>query len=260
MIFWWFKQRRRKRLLAQPFPPTWETYLSDNVKHWHYLDAQQQAKLRQLVQVFVAEKTWEFCGGLEEDDEVKVTIAAQACLLLLGIEHDYYRNVSTIILYPSTYVDNTEEIGEDGFVIAEPSVRLGEAHLFGPVVLAWDSVKKGGLRPEDGRNLVYHEFAHKLDMTDGEADGTPELSSRSQYQRWHEVMSREYERLCAISNQGGSTLIDQYGCTNLAEFFAVAVECFFDRPRPMRRQHPQLYEILSGYFHQDPANWLPQPA
>ena len=255
MLFWFLKTRRRRRWIAQPFSRQWEAILQRNFMHWHFLDPFALRKMRNLIKVFVGEKNWEFCGGLERSDEIVVTIAAQACLLLLNIEHDYFRNVATIIVYPSTYFSTEEEVGEDGFVISEPSARLGEAHLYGPVVLAWDSVRRGGIHPTDGTNLVYHEFAHKLDMLTGEADGTPPLSSREQYQRWHEVMTREFDRLIQDSDHGKATLLDEYGCTNEAEFFAVAVECFFDRPRPMQRRHQALYDILKNYFKQDPAKW-----
>lgn len=255
MVLGLFKQYRRKKIIAQPFPRDWENILEQNFKHWHKLDPHSHQRLCNLIKVFVAEKDWEFVGGVEPSEEIKVTIAAQACLLLLNIEHDYYRNVSSIIIYPSMYFVNQEEVGEDGFVITDPAARLGEAHLFGPVVLAWDAARNGGVHPRDGHNVVYHEFAHKLDMLDGSVNGTPELDGREAYRRWHEVMSAEYQQLCEDSEQYKITLLDIYGCTDEAEFFAVSVECFFDQPKEMKQQHPRLYEVLSDYFRQDPATW-----
>lgn len=251
-----FKSRRRRRLVAQPFPDAWETVVQHNVQHWAFLDDDEQRRLRDLIKIFVAEKTWEFCGGLTESDEAKVTVAAQACLLTLNLDVNDYPNVTSIILYPSGYfADDEEEIGEDGFIVVERSARLGEAHTYGPVVLAWDEVKRSGRRPTDGTNLVYHEFAHKLDMLAGDADGFPELPDRAAYERWREVMRHEYQRLCDRADRGQRTLLDPYGCENAAEFFAVAVECFFDRPQPLEHLHPELYEVLRDYFRQDPAKW-----
>lgn len=255
MVFGLFKNSRRKRIIAEPFSRAWEEILQENFQHWHYLDPNSHQHLCDLIKVFIAEKDWEFCGGLEPSEEIKVTIAAQACLLLMNIEHDYYRNVGSILMYPSTFFVEKEQVGEDGFVISSPSARLGEAHLYGPVVLAWDAARHGGLHPTDGHNVVYHEFAHKLDMLDGSANGTPELDSRAAYRRWHQVMTHEYEKLIDDSDHGRATLLDDYGCTNEAEFFAVAVECFFDKPRRMKRKHPDLYDVLADYFKQDPASW-----
>ena len=140
-----------------------------------------------------------------------------------------------------------------GLVMEGPSQRLGEAWYRGPVVLSWDAANPDGRHSSDGTNLVFHEFAHQLDMLDRSIDGTPPLGSREQYERWQEVMSAEFERLVDASERGEATLLDQYGATDPAEFFAVATECFFERPLPMRRRHPQMYEVMREYYRQDPA-------
>jgi Mlc titration factor MtfA (ptsG expression regulator)/Zn-finger nucleic acid-binding protein len=212
----------------------------------------EQARLRDDLRVFVAEKTWEGCGGLTITDEIKVTIAAQACLLLLGIEHDYFSRVLSILVYPTTYRSAEGEIGSGG-VVHEGVGRLGEAWYGGPVVLSWESVQSGGQNARDGRNVVFHEFAHQLDFLDGWIDGTPPLHSPAQYRKWHEVMTAEYERLVKESGRNKVTLLDVYGATNPAEFFAVATECFFEKPVHMERQHPRLYDVLREYFRQDTA-------
>lgn len=258
MIFNWLKRRRRERILAAPFPAEWLEHLKKNVAVYDLLSPTQQSKLRDDLRIFIAEKSWEGCGGLTLTDEVKVAVAAQACLLVLGVEHDYFRRVETILVYPSAYRTPDGEVGPDG-VVHEDSGRLGEAWHGGPVVLGWNAVRVGGQDPRDGRNLVFHEFAHQLDFLDGLADGTPPLRSAEQYRRWHEVMTAEYERLRTESNQGKATLLDDYGTTNPAEFFAVATECFFEQPVQMQKRHPDLYGVLSDYYCQKPAEWFNPP-
>jgi Mlc titration factor MtfA (ptsG expression regulator) len=253
MILTWLKQRRRRKLLATPFPAAWLEYLHKNVTHYAYLTATEQAKLRDDLRIFLAEKNWEGCGGLEITDEIKVTIAAQACLLVLAIEHHYYQSVKSILVYPTTYEVPFQQVLESGEVVEGKNPHLGEAWYRGPVVLAWDDVLRGGQDPQDGQNTVFHEFAHQLDFLDGSIDGTPPLESREQYQHWREVMTAEYNRLCRAAERGRKTLLDQYGATDEAEFFAVATECFFEKPVAMAAKHPQLYDLLRAYYHQDPA-------
>jgi Mlc titration factor MtfA (ptsG expression regulator) len=253
MMFSWLRRRRRRKLLAQPFPPAWLEYLRRNVGHYECLSEAEQAKLRDDLRVFIAEKNWEGCGGLTMTDEIKVTIAAQASLLVLGLQHHYFERVLSILVYPRAYRGPRDERGQDGLIHARGLPRLGEAHYRGPVVLSWDDVLEEGRNPSQGQNVVYHEFAHQLDMLNGVVDGTPLLETPEQYRRWREVMTEEYHKLIEASVYGRATLLDQYGTTNEAEFFAVATECFFDRPSQLARRHPRLYEILRDYYHQDPA-------
>lgn len=250
MLLSWLRQRRREKILAEPFPADWLPYLSRNIVHYRYLSEAEQARLRDDLRIFIAEKHWEGCGGLAITDEIKVTIAAQAMLLVLGLEHNYFDRVLSILVYPRGYRARDDE---DGELTAEHSDRLGEAHYRGPVLLSWEDVVSEARHPERGHNLVYHEFAHQLDMLDGVVNGTPPLSTREQSQRWGEVMTREYENLVRASAHGRATLLDQYGTTNEAEFFAVTTECFFDKPTQLARRHPQLYDLLREYYRQDPA-------
>ncbi len=244
MLFSWLRQRRREKILAEPFPPEWLPYLPKNVVHYRYLSEAEQARLRDDLRVFIAEKNWEGCGGLVLTDEMKVTIAAQAMLLVLGLEHNYFDRVLSILVYPHGY-RAIEEEGYPGHLTAEHSDRLGEAHYRGPVILSWKDVVDEGRHPERGHNLVYHEFAHQLDMLDGVVNGTPLLNDRAQAERWGKVMTREYENLIRASEHGRATLLDKYGTTNEAEFFA--------KPVQMARRHPQLYDLLREYYRQDPA-------
>jgi Mlc titration factor MtfA (ptsG expression regulator) len=256
-MFEWWAERRRRKILEQPFAPVHVAVLERNVKHYGRLDPAEQRRLRDLVQVFVAEKHWEGCGGLVLDDEMRVTIAAQACLLVLELPHRLYENVDSILVYPSTVLRPEPRPGvfvRSGTLVASgPIALLGEAHRQGPVVLAWDRVLRDGMHPRGGHNLVYHEFAHKLDMLDGHADGTPPLATRQQRQRWHEVCERAFLDLRARTARGEPTFIDAYGAVDEAEFFAVATEHFFDQPRELRLAEPAVYEVLSEFYRQDPA-------
>jgi Mlc titration factor MtfA (ptsG expression regulator) len=260
MLFSWLKRRRRRKILAAPFPPEWLGYLQANVPIFERLSEREKATLRDDLRIFVAEKHWEGCGGLTITDEIKVTIAAHACLLLLGIDHDSFESVLSILVYPSGFRSPDGWAGPDGVVHADTGL-LGEAWRHGPVILAWDNVLAGGRNILDGRNVVLHEFAHQLDYLDGVADGTPPLHNREQYRKWHDVMTAEYAQLVAESEHGKPKVLDAYGATNPAEFFAVATECFFEKAVQMKHRHPQLYAVLQEYYCQDPARrFAPEPA
>jgi len=254
-MFNWFRNRRRKKLTDAPFPSAWEEIVRRNVAHYCMLNDSERAKLRALIQVFIAEKYWEGAGGLGLDDEIRVTISAQACLLLLGIPHNYYQNVMSIIVYPSTVVPPKHKRGffENSLVpenIEQPI--LGQAFMQGPVIIIWDAALHGGRHPELGHNVIYHEFAHKLDMLDGAADGTPPLRDMDEYREWAVICTSEYKRLRQDRAKGRKSFLDYYGATNEAEFFAVATEQFFDQPQKMNEQAPKLYSVLRKYYRQDP--------
>jgi len=220
------------------------------------LNDSERVTLRQLVRIFISEKYWEGCGGIELTDEIRVTIAAQACLLLLGLPHNYYQNVETIIVYPSTVVPPHRKLGFFETALApveSPQPIIGQAMHQGPVIIVWDAALHGGRHPESGHNVVYHEFAHKLDMLDGMADGTPPLRDRQEYRNWVKICSREYLRLKHEAEQGRKTFLNVYGAYSEAEFFAVATEQFFDQPLLMMKNAPDLYNVLKEYYRQDPA-------
>jgi Mlc titration factor MtfA (ptsG expression regulator) len=255
-MFEWWRERRRSSILQQPFPAAQLEVIQRNVKHYGRLSAAEQQRLRDLVQVFVAEKSWEGCGGLTLTEEMKFTIAAQACLLVLGLPHRLYENVESILVYPSTVVRPAQPAGvfvRPGTLVENgPTALFGEAHRHGPVVLAWDRVLRDGQQPNRGHNLVYHEFAHQLDMLDGDADGTPPLASREERLRWQAVCERAFLELRARAERGARSFIDEYGATNEAEFFAVVTEHFFDQPHELQRAEPALYELLREFYRQDP--------
>lgn len=253
MLSTWMRNRRRRRLRSQPFPSTWQETIDRDVRLVATLTPRELDALRRDLQVFIAEKNWEGCGGLTLTEAMKATIAAQACLLLLGMEHDYFERVLSILVYPSAYRDPGEKYGRDGLIDPGGEGRLGEAWYRGPVVLSWDAIHREARDQHATRNLVIHEFAHQLDFLDGYADGTPPLKSQEQSRRWQGVMTAEYERLIRDSQTGHASVLDEYGTTNPAEFFAVATEAFFVQPQRLQQRHPQLYVVLREYFGQDTA-------
>lgn len=260
-MFQWFADRRRKKLTDVPFPAEWEDIVRRNVAHYCMLNDAERAQLRALIQIFIAEKTWEGAGSLDLTDEIRVTISAQACLLLLGLPHNFYRNVETIIVYPSTVVPPQRKLGffENASAPVELSHPiLGQAFQQGPVIIIWDAALQGGRHPESGHNVIYHEFAHKLDMLDDAADGTPPLRDRAEYRDWVQTCEREYLRLKHDAERGKKSFLNAYGATNEAEFFAVATEQFFDQPLLMTKRSPDLYRVLKEYYRQDPVLRLGQ--
>jgi MtfA peptidase len=254
-MFGFLKRRRREQLRSEPFPDEWDAILRRNVPLYDRLDDADRAELQGHVRVFLAEKHFEGCGGLELTDEIRLTIAAQACLLLLHRETDIYRRLVTILVYPSAYVARSVQSLGGGLVLEGEQGRLGEAWGSGSgvVVLSWDDVRTGASDARDGHNVVLHEFAHQLDQEDGAADGAPILEHRSRYVTWARVLGAEYEELRRASSAGKRSVLDDYGATEPAEFFAVATECFFEKPAQMKRKHPALYDELKDYYHQDPA-------
>jgi MtfA peptidase len=256
VIFSLLKQRRRKRLRARPFPKELLGLIQRHVVFFRRLSASDRAELLGHVQVFLAEKRFEGCGGFTITDEVRVTIAAQACLLLLHRRTDCFPGLLTILVYPLTYmVEEKRQVGEHLWEEGTVS-RLGETgRRMGSLVLSWGAVKHGAADPSDGKNVVLHEFAHQLDYENHAADGVPGLATREQQLAWSEVMRTEFASLRAADESSVPTLLDTYGATNPAEFFAVSVEAFFERPRALRASHPKLYAELQEYFEQDPVQF-----
>ncbi len=250
-----FRKQKRKRLQVQPLPERWIPILEENVGPWKGLSEEEQQRLSGLIQVFLAEKNFEGLRGLKITEEIQVTIAAQACLLLLGIPHEYYRNVRSVLVYPSTVIAPRRE--RSSF---DPSTQpveaevpiLGQAIQHGPVILVWDAALRDSRHPHSGHNVIYHEFAHKLDMLDGSVDGTPPLRDREEYQDYIHTCQEEFQRLQAELSRGQRSFLDEYASTNAAEFFAVATEQFFEQPRRMQQQAPNLYRVLKEYYQQDP--------
>ena len=260
MLFDFFKGRRRQKLRARPVPAKWRSILRRNMPIFERLPVEDQRELLGHTQVFLAEKNFEGCGGLELTEEIRVTIAAQACLLLLHRRTDYYPRLITILVYPSSY-QAYENRYLEGHVWEEGSYALfgHTARQLRSLIIAWDEAKRGAADPSDGRNLVLHEFAHQLDFEDYATDGAPALTTRAEYRDWANVMNQEFKALRAADQAGTTTLLDTYGATNPAEFFAVATEVFFERPRALRARHPKLYAEFARFFRQDPAAYSAEP-
>jgi len=250
----WLKKRRRKRLISSSFPAEWLSIIQRNVPYYKCLTAEDQSELQKLIQVFLGEKKFEGCGGLKITDEIRVTIAAQACILLLGGTSDFYPRLYSIIVYPSAFVAKVHQRQGDGVVIDGLQPRLGESWSRGAIVLSWNDVLQGACDIHDGHNLVYHEFAHQLDNESGEARGAPRLPKPSMYIAWARVLTKEYKALVDAVINNHPSLLDRYGAASPAEFFAVATEFFFEKPNDLKSVHPDLYEQLMLFYQRDPAH------
>lgn len=256
MLFSWLKNRRRRRILAQPFSDDWNHIIAANVRHVGFLSGSQQQQLRNFIQIFVAEKNWEGCNGLQMTDEVRVTIAAQSGLLVLGLPGTYFDHVLSILVYPDEYVRREKDVSSDGIVTETEVQMLGQAEWQGPVVLSWIDSLAGGRGESPGENLVLHEFAHQLDMMNGYfVDGIPPVSTTEELERWRTLVAVEHEALAENCRHRRRTPIDCYGAQNVAEFFAVLTEAFFERPTQLQRDHENCYQLLKDYYQLDPASW-----
>lgn len=253
MLFTWLKNRRRKKLLATPFPNAWLPILAQ-VGHHHFLSSAEQARLRDAMRIFLAEKDFEGCGGLELTDEMRVTIAALASVMILGKPDYYFDNVQSILVYPTAFAVPQQKPLGGAAVLEGVGENLGEAHHRGPVILSWEEVEAHAHAPGYGINLVFHEFAHQIDMLNGEFDGIPDLQPALR-ERWETIMGKEYKKLQKAAAHGREPLIDPYGAENPAEFFAVVSECFFDNPWAMSEEYPELFALLRDYYGQDPSRW-----
>ena len=227
----------------------------ENVALYRRLPEEDRRELQGHIQVFLAEKRFEGCGGLAITDEVRLTIAAQACLLLLHRETDYYPGLYSIMVYPSAYLAPAVKEAGPGLVMEGEEDRLGEAWRKGPLVLSWEDVLADAAGSRDGSNVVLHEFAHELDNEDGAMNGAPLLERGDLYAEWSRVLGAAYEQLKRDAESGREGILDEYGATDPAEFFAVATECFFERPIDLRQEQPDLYEKLKQFYRQDPVHY-----
>jgi hypothetical protein len=251
----WIAQRR-KRLKRRPFPPLWSAVVAKHLPIYARLSSAERRRLQGHMQIFLAEKQFIGCQGLQITEEMKLVIAAIACLLLLNERGKYFPKLRSILVYPGAYLVN-EITAIDNFVVEERrEARLGESWTRDQVVLSWEQVKQDTRNWRDGRNVVLHEFAHQLDQEDGKAEGVPVLQQNADYSTWTKVMTAEYQQLCQNVERGAKTVIDRYGATNPAEFFAVATETFFEKPFQLLKRHPALYEQLQRYYQLEPRQWV----
>ena len=251
-----FRRRKKRQEIAnQPFPKEWRQILRKNLSFFYKMPADLQLQLKNKMKIFLSEKQYTGHQGQDITDEVRVTIAAQACLLLLNRNTDFYPFLQTIAVYPAAFITNRAMQDTSGVHQRDSRVILGESWNRGKVILSWKDSASGGADFEDGHNLVIHEFAHQLDGESGTTNGAPPLGKSQSYDKWSQVLSSEFEQLRQQAQRGESTLIDQYGATNPAEFFAVSSEVFFERPEELKGKHPALYHELQQFYSVDPASW-----
>ncbi len=254
-VYYKLKSKRRQEMLQSEFSSEWSDYLIKRVPIYVKLPDYLKEQLHGLINVFIDEIEFVGCSGLEITDEIKVTVAGQACILLLNRETSFYNGLNTVYIYPHTYVKGNKS-SRDGKVISEQTIACeGEAWQHGPIVLTWDNIVHGASDIRDGHNVVFHEFAHKLDQESGRGNGTPILEQSTQYLAWGRILGEEYKELCDKTKQRKESVMDAYGATNEAEFFAVATETFFEKPRQLFVQHEELYEVLKDYYKLDPLMW-----
>lgn len=249
------KSQRRKKLQNTPIPEKWKSIIEMNMPLYKKLPQNLKDELHWRTMVFIEEKEWEGCGGLEVTEEMQVTIAAQAVMLLLNKSIDIYPKLRNILIYPSTYVATQATLSEA--TKTEPDTPVaGQSWSDGTVILAWNHVLGGGRNDKDGHNVVFHEFAHQLDQADGYADGLPILQTKEQYKPWISIVGDEFASFVEKVHRGRRDTIDDYGATNAAEFFAVVTETFFEKPNQLYKTHKELFEEFKEYYKMDPREWF----
>jgi Mlc titration factor MtfA (ptsG expression regulator)/Flp pilus assembly protein TadD len=257
MIVSWLRNRRRRRILAAPFPAEWQRILERRLRHYRHLPAEQKRRLHPIVQVLVAEKEWAGAGGLEITEDMKVTIAGEAAVMVSGFEPEYFFDrLHTLVIHPGTVRFSSRQTARNANL--PEGAFDGIAWHRGPVVLSWARLRRELSGQSPGRNVILHEFAHHLDGLVGEMDGAPPLGDAKREQRWYAVTEAEFFRLVGNARRDEATLLDHYGASNRAEFFAVATECFFELPHELRERHRELYDTLADFYRQSPAEWLPR--
>lgn len=243
-----------------PFEPEWITLLEQNLPLYSRLPDDLRLRLHDRIAQFLATIRFEGCAGLELTDEMLLTVAAQACLLVMHRDGRPYPRLKVVYLYPTTFTSVQKHTDHLGIVTEGEVARLGESWERGTVVLAWDSVEHGARNIHDAKNVTFHEFAHQLDHEDGATDGAPGLPCRDSYRSWARVFQENYDDFLQQIEAGRKTLLDTYGATNPAEFFAVATETFFEKPRQLARKMPDLYEEMRQYYSLDPREYFnPRP-
>lgn len=245
---------KRARLRRQPVSTSLVEILNRNVSIYSFLPDELRNELHGHINVFLTEKQFIGCDGLKISDEIRVTVAGTACLLLLNRQATYFPGFSSILVYPESY--SVTEVSFDGHLEVHREVtRAGESWHRGPVVLSWQDVLRGATDVGDGYNVVLHEFAHKLDEENDGTNGLPVLREQEHYAEWAKVLGTEYAALEGRVARGENRVLYEYGLSSPPEFFAVATESFFEKPVAMRDQLPDLYEQLRKFYCLDPASW-----
>jgi Mlc titration factor MtfA (ptsG expression regulator) len=260
LLAWGLPRWRLRRALARPLGRAQLAILERNVEQYRGMPAPQREQLQGLVKRFLHEKTFVGCAGLELTEEMRVTIAAQACLLLLnrGADAEVYPGLHAVLVYPGAFLVPRKQVDGAGVVAETRQELLGESWGDGRVILSWDHVRRAGHVPEGAQNVVLHEFAHQLDSESGSTNGAPVLGSAERYRRWSETLARDFAQLRHDTYWGYRDVLDPYGASSPAEFFAVATESFYEQPHALAARHPDLYAEFERYFRVDPRAWFPQ--
>ncbi|MFM8985184.1 MAG: zinc-dependent peptidase [Planctomycetia bacterium] len=257
MLFSWLRTRRRHALAARPFPPAWDAILARLVKQVQWLAPAERQRLERWIVVFLAEKRFEGCGGLEITDEIRVAIAAQAGIVTLGFAAEHFDRLQSVLVYPGDYLVPRSTPLEGGGELEWQEARVGEAWGGGSLVLSWPGVVAGGRLRDGPRSVVIHECAHLFDLLDGEIDGVPPLPSAAARRAWVAACDACRSRFDEAIDEGRVTAFDDYAAESAAEFFAVASECFFQDPHRLARHDRQLYRLLQEAWRQDPQARVP---
>jgi len=260
LLAWLAPRWRLSRVLARPLTAAQLGFIERNVAQYKGMPSGLRTQLQRLVKQFLHQKTFVGCAGLVVTEEMRVTIAAQACILLLNRPSRVYPGLHAVLVYPGAFLVPRREQDEAGVVTETRQDLLGESWGDGRVVLSWEHVRRAGVAPEGTHNVVLHEFAHQLDSESGSNNGAPFLGSPERYRSWSETLSRDFDLLRRDAYWGQRDVLDPYGATNPAEFFAVATESFFEQPHELAGRRPELYAEFEAYYRVDPRAWLPAPA
>jgi Mlc titration factor MtfA (ptsG expression regulator) len=256
LLAWGLPRWRLRQALARPLDAAQLGIIERNVVQYRGMPAPQREQLQRLVKRFLHEKTFVGCAGLEVSDEMRLTIAAQACLLLLNRRTGVYPGLHAVLVYPGAFLVPRKEVDPAGVVTETRQDLLGESWGDGRVILSWDHVRRAGHEPDGAHNVVLHEFAHQLDSESGSTNGAPDLGNPERYRRWSETLARDFAQLRRDAWWGYRGVLDPYGASSPAEFFAVATESFFEKPHALAARHPELYAEFMRYFRVDPRAWV----
>jgi Mlc titration factor MtfA (ptsG expression regulator) len=256
MVLAWMRSRRRRAILERPFPAAWREILRTGVRQSGWLADEERARLQGWIAVFLDEKRFEGCRGFEITDEVRISVAAQAALVALGLPDLWFDSLRSVLVYPGDYLVPRVTPLEGGGALEWQEARVGETWSGGSMVLSWSGVRAGGRLRDGPRSVVIHECAHLVDLLSGEIDGVPPLP-RATARRWRTEMAGCRSRFEDLLDEGRSVAFDDYAAESPAEFFAVASECFFQDPHRLARYDATLYGLLAEAYRQDPAERVP---
>lgn len=250
-----FQYLKRRWILGKPFPESWQRILEEKVPYYQKLPLHYREVLKLRIMVFINEKLFEGCGGLQMTEQIKVIISAYACVLLLEEVSDYYPDLQSILVYPDDYLAPVNEEDEAGIITTGSEARKGESWNVGSIVLSWNDIEQNIYNEKDKQNLIFHEFAHQLDQHYGLTAGITNTGKVTQSNEWNDVMAASYKQLRKVTARTELTVLDNYGATEPAEFFSVATEAYFEDPKQLKKEFPDLYNQLNKFYIVDPVKF-----